>query len=156
MTVPTTLIPEVRLDEASLLDEARERTGLSDFGDASFREPLAKAPRAIEREARLTPAGRAGQRTRIVGLLSARLQMQAWIARHPEIEDERVDVRIRRRGLPADRHDAAPAHPRADPRCSWLAWWECRIRRRCRAGRWSRRGASAIRGSRWRKPRSRR
>ena len=86
--------PDVRLDEASLLAEARERTGLSDFGDESFREPLVNLLEAIEREARLTPAGRAGQRTRIVGLLSARLQRQAWFTRHPEIEAERVDVRI--------------------------------------------------------------
>ena len=70
-------MPDVRLDEASLLEEARERTGLSDFGDESFREPLTKLLEAIEREARLTLAGRAGQRTRIVGLLSARLQRQA-------------------------------------------------------------------------------
>lgn len=126
MTVPTTLIPEVRLDEASLLDEACEHTGLSDFGDASFREPLAKLLEAIEREARLTPAGRAGQRTRIVGLLSARLQMQAWIARHREIEDERVEVRFVVVGFPRTGTTLLQRILARDPRCSWLAWWECR------------------------------
>ena len=30
----------VRLDEAGLLAAARRRTGLSDFGDPAFREPL--------------------------------------------------------------------------------------------------------------------
>jgi len=119
-------VPDVRLDEASLLEEARERTGLSDFGDESFREPLTKLLEAIEREARLTPAGRAGQRTRIVGLLSARLQRQAWFTHHPEIEDERVDVRIVVVGFPRTGTTLLHRILAQDPRSSWIAWWECR------------------------------
>jgi hypothetical protein len=118
--------PDGRLDEASLLLEARERTGLSDFGEGSFREPLAKLLEAIEREARLTPAGRAGQRTRIVGLLSARLQRQAWFTRHPEIEAERVDVRIVVVGFPRTGTTLLHRILAQDPRSSWIAWWECR------------------------------
>lgn len=124
--VPTTAFRNVRLDEASLLAEACERTGLSDFGDGSFREPLAKLLDAIECEARLTPAGRAGQRTRVVGLLSARLQMQAWLARHREIEDERVDVRFVVVGFPRTGTTLLQRILARDPRSSWLAWWECR------------------------------
>ncbi|MFO1511273.1 MAG: sulfotransferase [Steroidobacteraceae bacterium] len=135
--------PDGRLDETSLLEEARERTGLSDFGEGSFREPLAKLLEAIEREARLTPAGRAGQRTRIVGLLSARLQRQAWFTRHPEIEAERVDVRI-----------VVVGFPRTGTTLLHRIWRRIRdrhgspggnavTRRRCRAGRWSGRGARA-------------
>ena len=118
--------PDVRLDEASLLAEARERTGLSDFGDESFREPLVNLLEAIEHEARLTPAGRAGQRTRIVGLLSARLQRQAWFTRHPEIEAERVDVRIVVVGFPRTGTTLLHRILAQDPRSSWIAWWECR------------------------------
>ncbi len=118
--------PDVRLDEASLLEEARERTGLSDFGDESFREPLVNLLEAIEHEARLTPAGRAGQRTRIVGLLSARLQRQAWFTRHSEIEAERVDVRIVVVGFPRTGTTLLHRILAQDPRSSWIAWWECR------------------------------
>lgn len=118
--------PDVRLDEASLFEEARERTGLSDFGDESFREPLVNLLEAIEREARLTPAGRAGQRTRIVGLLSARLQRQAWFTRHPGIEAERVDVRIVVVGFPRTGTTLLHRILAQDPRSSWIAWWECR------------------------------
>lgn len=118
--------PDGRLDETSLLEEARERTGLSDFGEGSFREPLAKLLEAIEREARLTPAGRAGQRTRIVGLLSARLQRQAWFARHPEIEAERVEVRIVVVGFPRTGTTLLHRILAQDLRSSWIAWWECR------------------------------
>ena len=121
-----THLPDTRLDEASLLAEARERAGLSDFGDGSFRAPLAKLLEAIEGEARLTAVGRAVQRTRIVGLLSARLQMQAWLARHPEIEDEQVDVRFVVVGVPRTGTTLLQRILAQDSRSSWLAWWECR------------------------------
>jgi hypothetical protein len=117
---------DTRLDEGSLLGEARDRTGLADFGDATFREPLGRLLAAIESEARLTPAGRAGQRARIVGLLVARLQTEAWIARHPEIEDERVDVRFVVVGFPRTGTTLLQRILARDPRASALAWWECR------------------------------
>ena len=88
------LSPDSGLDAASLLADACTQTGLSDFGDAAFREPLARLTESINDEARLTVAGLASWRMRIVGLLAGRLQRQDWIARHPEIEDERVDVRF--------------------------------------------------------------
>lgn len=109
-----------------MLDAARERTGLTDFGDGSFREPLAKLLESIEHEARLTAAGRAGQRTRIIGLLSARLQRQAWFTRHPELEDEQIDVRIVVVGFPRTGTTLLHRILAQDPRSSWIAWWECR------------------------------
>lgn len=114
------------LDEASLLAEACERTGLTDFGDDTFREPLGKLLEAIEREAHLTAAGRAGQRTRIVGLLAARLERQAWLTRHREIEDEHVEVRFVVVGFPRTGTTLLQRILAQDPRSSWLAWWECR------------------------------
>lgn len=124
--------PDPRLDEASVLEEAsllaaaRERTGRDDFGDLSFREPLARLLDAIEREARLTPAGRASQRQRIIGLLAARLQMQSWFTRHPAIDEERVDVRIVVVGFPRTGTTLLHRILCQDPRVAWLAWWECR------------------------------
>lgn len=117
---------DVRLDETSLMAEARARAGVSDFGDESFREPLTVLLEAMEREARLTPAGRAVQRIRIVGLLAARLQRQAWLTRHPEIEAERVDVRVVVVGFPRTGTTLLQRILAQDPRSSWLAWWECR------------------------------
>lgn len=114
------------LDVASLLTEACTQTGLSDFGDAAFREPLARLVESIVCEARLTAAGLASWRTRIVGLLAGRLQRQAWIARHPEIEDERVDVRFVVVGFPRTGTTLLQRILAQDPRCAWLAWWECR------------------------------
>lgn len=117
---------DTRPDEASLLAEARERAGQSEFGDESFREPLRVLLRSLEEEARLTPAGRAGQRARIVGLLVARLQTHVWLTRHPEIEDERVDVRFVVVGFPRTGTTLLQRILARDPRTTSLAWWECR------------------------------
>ncbi|MBY0401662.1 sulfotransferase, partial [Myxococcota bacterium] len=117
---------DTRLDEASLLAEARAKTGLSDFGDESFREPLRRLLDSLEHEARLTPAGRASHRTRIVGLLLARLQTNAWLARHPEIEREPVDVRFVVVGFPRTGTTLLQRILARDPRSGALAWWEVR------------------------------
>ncbi|MEZ4280875.1 MAG: sulfotransferase [Myxococcota bacterium] len=114
------------LDEEALLAAARARTGLEDFGDPSFREPLRRLLWSIEHEARLTPAGRAGQHARIVGLLVARLQTRALLASHPEIENEKVAVRFVVVGFPRTGTTLLHRLLARDPRTSALAWWECR------------------------------
>ena len=122
----TAAAADTRLDTTSLLAETCARTGLSDFGEDSFREPLARLVRAIEDEAHLTPMGRSAQRMRIIGLLTARLLREAWIARHPEIDEEQVDVRFVVVGFPRTGTTLLHRILAQDPRCSWIAWWECR------------------------------
>ncbi len=79
-------VPLVRLDEASLCARAMRDTGLQNFGDDRFREPLARLLGSFEREAALTLLGRIIARADVVRLLANRLRMvDAW-ARHPEIE----------------------------------------------------------------------
>lgn len=82
--------PRPRLDAASLLEQAERRTGLSDFGEPSFREPLSIFTQALEEEAALTPIGRFIARHEVRTLLENRLQIEDTLRRHPEIEDEPV------------------------------------------------------------------
>ena len=84
-------IPQVDLSVDSLLQAATEATGgLRDFGDESFREPMAVLVKALNEEAKLNAAGRFGQYQRILNILINRLRMEAWISKHPEILDEKV------------------------------------------------------------------
>jgi sulfotransferase family protein len=78
-------LPLVRLDAASLLARAAKNTGLSDFGDDGFREPLKRLLAGFEGEAALTMLGRFIARTDIVRLLENRLHMTDTHTRHPEI-----------------------------------------------------------------------
>jgi hypothetical protein len=76
------------LDEGALLAEAQRRTGLSDFGDAAFREPLGIFLRALENEASLTLVGRFLAHREVQTWLANRLQLTDTWRRHPEIEGE--------------------------------------------------------------------
>jgi Sulfotransferase family len=90
----------IEFDVDGLLDDARQATGLSDFGTDDFLEALAVAARSLDTEARLSPSGRLGQRAGIVGHLTQRLLLEEWIRRHPEILDERIEPPVVIVGLP--------------------------------------------------------
>jgi hypothetical protein len=87
-------------DVEALLADARQVTGLSDFGPDDFVDPLRIAARSLDTEARLSPGGRAAQRTGILAHLTQRLLLEEWIRRHPEILDERIEEPVVIVGLP--------------------------------------------------------
>src|SRR5262249_41837883 len=68
-----------------VMDEASAQTGLTDFGEDSFREGLEILLASLQDEARLHERGQAFLHHRIVGYLSQRLQVEDWHRRHPEI-----------------------------------------------------------------------
>jgi hypothetical protein len=82
------------LDEAGLLQAARRRAGLADFGEERFREPLAIFLRALEEEAALTPVGRFLARREVLTWLENRLRLVDTWKRHPEIGHEEVRAPI--------------------------------------------------------------
>ncbi|MEO2169946.1 MAG: sulfotransferase, partial [bacterium] len=59
-----------------LMAAARGATGLADFGEDSFREGLEKLMASLQAEAGLSEAGHASSRSRVIGLLSNRLQIE--------------------------------------------------------------------------------
>jgi hypothetical protein len=89
----------VPLDEASLLAQAVADTGLEDFGEDDWREPFRVLLDAIEREANLNLVGRLFTRSDMRIHLEGRLQVTDWIARHPEVESERIDAPLVITGL---------------------------------------------------------
>src|SRR5688572_18019795 len=80
----------VPLDEASLLRSATMSTGLSDFGIDDWREPFRILVKGMEDEAELNLVGRLRTRSELLQLLEARLQVEDWYRRHPEIDDEQI------------------------------------------------------------------
>ncbi len=88
----------IKVDE--LLASARDKTGLTDFGDEWFTEPLSVLVTALNEEARLSEVGLALTRRRLVALLSDRLRLRRFQADHPEVRDEQVTVAAEICGLP--------------------------------------------------------
>ena len=76
-----------RLDVDSLLDSARRKTGLTDFGTDGYLRALGVLVESINAEARLTATGRLIQRSRLSTALVNRLRIQELLRRHPEIDD---------------------------------------------------------------------
>jgi hypothetical protein len=89
-----------KLAERELLEEARRKTGLADFGDQTFREPLRRLLESMEAEARLNPLGRVAARQDLIRLLVNRLRMEADRKAHPQIAAEEVRRPLIITGLP--------------------------------------------------------
>lgn len=83
-----------------LLAAAREKTGLNEYGDDWFIEPLQVLTASITDEADLNEMGLFLTERRFVALLAERLRLRALQAAHPEIADEEVKVAAEICGLP--------------------------------------------------------
>jgi len=86
--------PMVPLDEEGLLAAATQQTGLADFGDPGFREPLRIVLRALETEAELTLTGRLLAAADVLRLLESRLRIIDTEKKHPEIANETISSPI--------------------------------------------------------------
>jgi hypothetical protein len=114
----------VSLDEEGLLAAARRRSGLGDFGDPAFREPLRVLIAALEREAGLSPLGRFVARNLLVQLLVTRLRAEALLRAHPEILEEEVRAPIVILGLPRTGTTHLHNLMSQDPALRSLPYWE--------------------------------
>ncbi len=116
--------PAPPFEPEALLAAAREQTGLDDFGDGWFREPLDVLCRAIPEEAGLSAAGRVMAAGSLVGMLANRLRVEDLLRRHPEIEDIPIDRPIVIAGLPRTGTTHLHNLLSADPALRSLPYWE--------------------------------
>jgi len=113
------------LDEASLVAAARRVSGLRDFVDESFREPLRRLLASLEDEAQLHPLGRALLRHSLVRGLVNRLRLEDLSRRHPEIRQQGVPAPVFIVGLQRTGttllHRLLTCEPALRPLLSWEA-----------------------------------
>jgi len=114
----------VQLDESTLLSTAMKKTGLTDFGDDRFREPLRVLVAALEREAKLSTLGRVLLRQMLLQLLTTRLLVQDLVIRHPEILELPVPAPIVILGLPRTGTTHLHTLLSCDPGLRSLPYWE--------------------------------
>jgi hypothetical protein len=93
-------LPLVRLDRDALVARAIRRTGLEDFGDGAFHDPLGRLLESLENEAELTLLGRMVARTDVMRLLENRLRMVDVRRRNPEIDAGEIAPPVFVVGLP--------------------------------------------------------
>lgn len=78
------------LSKESLMQAARKATGLEDFGNDFWEEPLEVMLKSINEEAKLHPIGQFITRQRIINLLSVRLRAEYYFKKHPEILEQEL------------------------------------------------------------------
>jgi hypothetical protein len=110
----------------TLIAEAMEATGLSDFGPGDFREGLDVLLESLARDAGLSPATDdevlGAFRRRLVN----RLEVEAWYREHPEIADLPVRGPVDVMGLPRTGTTALGNMLSLDPQFRGLRGWEQR------------------------------
>lgn len=112
------LLPE------ALMEAARAQTGLDDFGDGWFREPLDVLCQALRTEAELSPPGVVGLAVQIIQGLVTRLRLADLLARHPEIRDVPLERPIVIAGLPRTGTTHLHKLMSADTALRSLPYWE--------------------------------
>lgn len=119
-------MPDVALDEETLLAAARAKTGLADFGDdADWREGFALLVRCLNDEAKLNKAGRLIAFGELSRHLENRLRVTDDIKRHPEILDVAIRKPVFMMGLPRTGSTIMHDLLAQDPDNRVPLTWEC-------------------------------
>jgi len=113
-----------RLEVDAMIAAARRKTGLENFGDEWFREPLGVLVDSLKREARLTPLGHIIQHSRIVDALVTRLCAEEMLRQNPAILDIELGPVIVIAGLQRTGTTLLHRLLFADPGMRSLAAWE--------------------------------
>jgi hypothetical protein len=107
-----------------LLADAERETGLDDFGPGDFRDGLDVLLESLERDADLDPSTDAPVVAELRRRLVNRLEVEAWLRDHPEIEQLAVQGPIDIMGLPRTGTTALGNMMSLDPQFRCLRGWE--------------------------------
>ena len=107
-----------------LLEEAAVEGGLTDFGPGDFREGLGMLLDSLEHDGDLDPATDVAVVGDLRRRLVNRLEVEAWYAEHPEIEDVVVRGPVDINGLPRTGTTALADMLSLDPQFRCLTGWE--------------------------------
>lgn len=117
-------VGRVSLEEESLVAAARRKTGLRDFVDESFRDPMRRMLTSLEQEARLHPLGRLTMRESLVRALVNRLRLEDLTRRHPEIGEIPVEAPVFVVGLQRTGTTMLQRLLTCEPRLREMTAWE--------------------------------
>ena len=118
------LSPNIALNDEALLQKAAVQTGMSDFGDDSFREPYSVLLRSLREEANLNTQGVILLQRTILRLLTNRLRTEAAFAEHPEMAQTAIERPLYILGFPRTGTTLLHNLLACDPASRWLRLWE--------------------------------
>jgi len=113
-----------QLRAPDLIDAAKQRCGLDDFGEGDFFEPLSRLLESSEREAGLNLVGKISLRTNLLHILCNRLLMQRDRNSYPEIARQEIREPLFILGLPRSGTTILHTLLAADPNHRAPLTWE--------------------------------
>jgi hypothetical protein len=108
----------------TMMQLARDETGLADFGPGPFEDGLEVLCKAMREEARLNDFGTTNASGRIRHALTERLKLQDWFSRHPEILEQEIRRPVFLMGLPRSGTTALAHFLAEDPLARSPRNWE--------------------------------
>ena len=114
----------VALDAEFLLEKAASQTGLSNFGDDSYREPYKILLQSLQDEAHLNTKGVIMMQRTILRLLANRLRTEEAFAAHPEMAETPIERPLYILGFPRTGTTLLHNLLACDPASRWLRLWE--------------------------------
>ena len=118
------LSPDVALNAEGLLEKAEAQTGLSDFGDDSYREPYNILLQSLQDEALLNTQGVILMQRTILRLLANRLRTEEAFTSYPEMADTPIERPLYILGFPRTGTTLLHNLLACDPASRWLRLWE--------------------------------
>ncbi|MEZ4333600.1 MAG: sulfotransferase [Myxococcota bacterium] len=107
-----------------LMERASERTGLDDFGAPTFVEGLETLLESLAADVPYGPDDRRRATDLLTRRLVNRLEIEAWLAAHPEVEHAPIDRPVSIVGLPRTGTTALGNMMSLDPQFRALRPWE--------------------------------
>jgi len=108
----------------AVADAASQETGLGDFGEDWFREPIALVLRCLDEEAGLSAFGRMSSHAQMVGHLRNRLRVEHLVRTNPEILEVEIERPIFIVGQPRTGTTHLHNLMAEDPALRSLPYWE--------------------------------
>src|SRR5512133_2769052 len=119
-------IPSTRMFATDLIETAKRRSGLDDFGDGDFFEALSRLLESCQEEARLNLIGKIALKTDVLEILCARLQMERDRQVYPDITRQEIREALFIVGLPRSGTSVLHRLLGADPEHRSPLMWEVR------------------------------
>lgn len=121
-----TRIPSTRMFATDLIETAKRRSGLDDFGEGEFFDALSRLLDSCQDEAQLNLVGRIALKTDVLETLCARLQMERDRQQHPAITRQKIREPLFIVGLPRSGTSVLHRLLGADPQHRSPLMWEVR------------------------------
>jgi len=121
-----TRIPSTRMFPADLVETAKRRSGLDDFGEGEFFDALSRLLDSCQDEAQLNLVGRIALKTDVLETLCARLQLERDREQYPDITRQKIRQPLFIVGLPRSGTSVLHRLLGADPQHRSPLMWEVR------------------------------